>query len=469
MEPVFAVHNTHRDGLETFVRVDPQLRALAQQPLVHEPRLLTELPRHRSGVYTLGGARQIGKTTLLKQWMVRLLREGVPAESIAFLTGELIDDHHQLVVLLQAELVQMPPQGPLFLIVDEVTYIRGWERAVKYCADAGLLDRVVLMVTGSDLTIVREARAMLPGRRGDAERVDYHLYPVDFATSAALTGSISQEEISALTEGRVTSLERLSHEAWDRIERAVELYLVHGGFLTAMNDLAANEGVRPATLTTYSDWIRGDMLKRGKSEPYLKEILRAINRRTGSQVTWNALARELSIDHPATVADYVHLLADMDAVFIQPALNEGLLTAAPKKARKVFPTDPFIGHAIRGWLQPVPDPFTEQILPACRSSEASSMLVEAVLVTHARRWFPTYYIKSEGEVDLAVVDEGTFWPIEIKWRTQSRPKSLKQIRKYPNGIVAARCRRPHRLEDTPVYPLPVVLCQLSAGRRPGIS
>ncbi len=468
METIFALHNTHWDGLDTFLKVDPQLRTLARQPIVHEPRLLTELPRHRSGIYTLGGARQIGKTTLLKQWMARLLSEGIPAESIAYVTGELIDDHHRLVSLLQAQLANMPSRGPLFFILDEVTYIRGWERAVKYCADAGLLDRVVLMVTGSDLTIVREARALLPGRRGEADRVDYHLYPVDFASSAALTACLSEEEISTLTEGSTSGIDDLSEESWDRIERALELYLVHGGFLTAMNDLAANGRIRPATFTTYSDWIRGDALKRRKNESYLKEIVGAILRRTGSQVTWNALARDLSIDHPSTVADYVQLLADMDAVFIQPALKENVLTAAPKKARKVVPTDPFIGHAMRSWIQPVPDPFTEQVLPACNDSEGTSTLVEAVVVTHARRWFPTYYIKAEGEVDLALVDEGTFWPIEIKWRSQSRPKSLKQIRKYPNGIVAARCRRPHQLEGTPVLPLPVVLCQLSAGRRPGI-
>jgi hypothetical protein len=35
----------------------------------------------------------------------------------------------------------------------------------------------------------------------------------------------------------------------------------------------------------------------------------------------------------------------MDAVFIQPALVEDKLTAAPKKARKLMFTDPFIFHS----------------------------------------------------------------------------------------------------------------------------
>ena len=44
--------------------------------------------------------------------------------------------------------------------MDEVTYIWDWDRGVKYLADAGLLDDVVLVLTGSDSVVIREARAM---------------------------------------------------------------------------------------------------------------------------------------------------------------------------------------------------------------------------------------------------------------------------------------------------------------------
>ena len=73
---------------------------------------------------------------------------------------------------------------------------------------------------------------------------------------------------------------------------------------------------------------------------YLREVLTAIGARLGSQVSWNALARDLSIDHPATVADYVDLLERMDAVLVQKALREDRLTGAPKKAKKLGFTGP---------------------------------------------------------------------------------------------------------------------------------
>jgi uncharacterized protein len=58
-----------------------------------------------------------------------------------------------------------------------------------------------------------------------------------------------------------------------------------------------------------------------------------------------------------------------------------------------------------------------------------SKLVEGCVASHYRRYFPTYYIKSEGEIDIAYVDKERFWPVEVKWTNQIRPNDLKQLAK----------------------------------------
>jgi len=80
----------------------------------------------------------------------------------------------------------------------------------------------------------------------------------------------------------------------------------------------------------------------------------------------------------------------------------GKLVAAPKKARKLVFSDPFIF------------PYEEQILQVRTDSELAGKLTEAAVATHYRRLYPTYYIKGAGEVDIAYVDDGRFWPIEVK-------------------------------------------------------
>lgn len=444
MDIRFISHNSHLEDPEHFAALDPQLRRLKLQHYRHYSYLLDELPTTTPGIYTVGGGRQIGKTTLLKQWMLKLLDSGVKPSAIAFFSGELIDDHHSLIRLIQNQLAEMPHDNLLFLLVDEVTYIQGWDKAIKYAADSGLIDNVVLLLTGSDLVLMQEARMRFPGRRGKASTVNFHLYPLSF-----------HEAVRLKNNGIINpSIELLFQE--------FQNYLIHGGYLTAMNDLAMEGKILESTLMTYSDWIRGDMLKRGKQEQYLREVLQAILKRYGSQVTWNALAHDLSIDHPKTIADYIALLESMDAVFVQSALLEDKLTAAPKKARKVMFTDPFIYHAIRTWLSPIKDPYDNQIIPLLQNPQACSVIVECVATTHYSRLYPTYYIKSEGEVDIAFVKDKRFWPIEIKWTEQLREKDLKQILKYANSLILTKNKAKGTIQHITTEPLPLHLWNIES-------
>ncbi len=58
----------------------------------------------------------------------------------------------------------------------------------------------------------------------------------------------------------------------NRLFNEFENYLAHGAFMIAINDIARNRKLLPATFSTYSDWIRGDVLKRNKREIYLLSV-----------------------------------------------------------------------------------------------------------------------------------------------------------------------------------------------------
>jgi len=456
MDSRFLPHNTHIEKPDAFIYLDPHLKLLSQQNLVYYSPLLNRIPRDEPGIYTLSGGRQIGKTTLLKQWMAKLLESHVRPEGIVYITGELIDDHHSLVRLLGDLLKEMPDSDLNYVLLDEITYINNWDKGIKYLADAGILESTVLVITGSDSVFIKEARMRFPGRRGVSGKVDFHLYPLSFFEFVKLHKRITSDEFDLLLESQKAPPEELI----GRLFEEFECYLVHGGFLTAINDMAAHGRILPATFYTYSDWIRGDVLKRNRQEHYLLEILEGIVKRYGSQITWNALADDLSIDHPKTVADYIGLLVSMDAVFVQAALSEEKLLASPKKARKLMFADPFIFHAVKAWLKPCEDPFHEQVKELLLDSEWSAKLTEACVATHYRRHFPTYHIKARGEVDIAYVYGNRFWPVEVKWTGQLRPKQLKQISKYPNGIILTRSKQTGQIQGIPTTPLPLALLGL---------
>ncbi len=437
MDSRFQANNTHLFTASSFRDTDPHLRRLYQQPLVYASSIIQEMPRDERAVVTLSGGRQIGKTTLLKQWMEDLLQQGIDPQAICFFSGELIGDHQNLYTLMTQQLAEMPKTGLCYFILDEVTDIADWDKTIKYLADTGELDNTVLVLSGSDLVLMQEARKRFPGRRGRATKVDFHYYPLSF------------RECVGLKKTAPSALNQAFHD-----------YLIHGGFLTAINEFAQYHTISEATLAVYSDWIRGDMLKRGKKELFVKEIMAAILKHYLKQVSWDNLVKELSIDHVQTVANYMELLESMDAVFVQSAIMEDQLRAAPKKRKKLMFCDPFIYHAIRAWLTPVRDPFHTQIEPLLADPEGCSELVEATVITHFRRFYPTYYIKAEGEVDIAYVHDGRFWPIEIKWTTQLRAKDLKQIKKYKDAEIYAKIQSPGWVDDIPIKPLPLALLDI---------
>ncbi len=452
MDIRFSPHNLHLESLDIFMQQDPNLRALTNQKLVHKSSLLDDLPQGEPGIYTITGGRQIGKTTLLKQWMKQIIKNNVLPESVLYLTGELIDDHHALVRIVTDSLKQKLQ----YLLIDEITYIRNWDKGIKYLADIGSFENVMLVLTGSDLVVIKEARMRFPGRRGLSDKVDFHIFPLSFYEYVTLNNQIKSDEINHLVEDGANASKDLINILYKEFEK----YLVHGGFLTAINDMAVHNRILSATFATYSDWIRGDMLKRNKQEHNLRDLLFGIIKRIGTQITWNALSRDLTIDHPKTISDYIEILQSMDVLYVQSALLEDKLAAAPKKAKKVIFSDPFIFHATNVWLNPCKDPFETLLRPQIESPKSCSKIVESCIVNHYQRKFPVFYIKSKGEVDIAYIEKKRFWPIEVKWTGQIRPKELKQISKYSNGKILTKTKIEGKIQGIPTEPVPINLLRL---------
>ena len=241
MDIRFAPHNTHLDDPENFEARDPHLKQLRQQTLVHRSYLLDELPSHTPGVYTVGGGRQIGKTTLMKQWMALLMQKGVSPERIAYFTGELIDDHHALVRLgrpgrhaRQRSDIPHPGRGDLHPGLGQGCEIPGRR---------GDAPKGRVFLTGSDLAIIKEARMRFPGRRGESATVDFHLYPLSLWEAVRLKARFASDELDALTNADVAP----GAATMDRLDREFDDYLIHGGFLTAINDLAKHNSILAAT------------------------------------------------------------------------------------------------------------------------------------------------------------------------------------------------------------------------------
>jgi len=119
-------------------------------------------------IVTLTGVRRCGKSTLLLQVMAQLIKSGVSKNNILyvnledpkfynFLKIDLLDD------IWQAYCEYLKPKGRVYLVLDEVQKIAGWENWVRSKYDRK--EKTKIFVTGSNAELLSpEFAAVLTGR-----------------------------------------------------------------------------------------------------------------------------------------------------------------------------------------------------------------------------------------------------------------------------------------------------------------
>ena len=120
-------------------------------------------------VKVLTGQRRVGKSYVLRQVAMNLIRQGVDVENILLINRELtafdfLETYHELDALIRLYLETLKPQGRVYIFIDEVQDIEGWERVVNsYSQD--YTAEYELFITGSNSRMLSsELSTLLSGR-----------------------------------------------------------------------------------------------------------------------------------------------------------------------------------------------------------------------------------------------------------------------------------------------------------------
>ncbi|MFH1798281.1 MAG: ATP-binding protein [Candidatus Omnitrophota bacterium] len=457
----FLIHNQFKESVSRYKDFDPHLKKIKGLPFKYQSSLINEPEFYIPGVYLITGGRQVGKTTFIKQFILMLLTEKKSnPDNILFLTGELIDSHHILRRIVEKF---YKPKKNQYLFIDEVNYVPDWDKSIKYLADSGIFEHMIVILTGSDNQIIRTAMKRFAGRRGKADKADFIFQPLSFKESVLLKNPRLSSLCEKITNAPITDSVEGYREYHEVLMGYFSEYLIHGGYLPAISDYLTKKTISNSVINIYVEWIIGDILKHNKNEHYLWEILKGIKTTYSSQISWNNLAKHLSIEHHKTVADYCYLLQSINVLYILEALSEHRLSAATKKNRKLYFRDPFIYHSVLAHIEQ--NYSFASIKERLNVPRYTAQFVETVAVDHCKRCNPAFYIKGEkGEVDVAVVQNKTFYPVEIKWTKQLRSEELKQIKKYKDGIILTPWVEHKTLEQTKIVPLVQFLVHISDGQ-----
>ncbi len=106
-----------------WATTDPQLVAAARAPFERQPTILDDIDP--PNLYTLRGPRRTGKSTVLKQAIVRLCQAGIDPRRICFFAADALSSFTDLITLFQTARQLMPDlaEMPRYFLIDEITAI----------------------------------------------------------------------------------------------------------------------------------------------------------------------------------------------------------------------------------------------------------------------------------------------------------------------------------------------------------
>ena len=131
-------------------------------------------------IKVLVGQRRTGKSYILRQIINLLIGKGVKAENICYINMEMIeftnvDDFVKLNDLIETYRKSLNPKGRIYLFIDEIQLVSGWEKVVNSYSQ-NTVDEIEVFITGSNSTLLSgELATLLSGRY-----VSFTVFPFSF-------------------------------------------------------------------------------------------------------------------------------------------------------------------------------------------------------------------------------------------------------------------------------------------------
>ena len=332
------------------------------------------------------GARQVGKTTLVKH-----ILKGRPT---AFLNFDVEVDKARF----QAAAAMSPKEGiqslgnPSVLVIDEAQRLPETSRIIKGWYDEGIPAKFLLLGSSS-LDLLDQAAESLTGRNRKLV-----LPPLLFAETLG-TQAWVQEGVAS---------DHLCRHFAPQLRAFLMQRLAFGSYPGIVTCSEPVELLRELS----SDYLWKDVLQAGlvKTPVLIKRLLLLLAHQAGSEVSVNELATQLHMARP-TVDRYLDLLEQTFVIFRLPSYSTNPRKEI-SKSHKVFFWDTGIRNALLNAYS------TEEFRPDIGALWENWVIAEvakrnALLGSPAQLYF--WRNRAQSEVDLVVKEESRLRAFEIKW------------------------------------------------------
>ncbi len=352
-----------------------------------ENRIKTKLNSGKAII--LMGARQVGKTTLLKNLFQN-------SNETLWLNGDEPDIRGMLDNITSTRLKAII-NNKKYIIIDEAQRIEDIGLKLKLITDN--IPNVQLIATGSSsFDLANKINEPLTGRKWE-----YHIYPISFAEMVAHHGLIEEK-------------------------RLIPHRLIYGYY----PDVVTNTGDEKDILKQLSDsYLYKDILmwEEIKKPDKLLKLLQALAFQIGSQVSYNELGQICGLDSK-TVEKYIILLEQTYVIFRLGTFSRNLRNEL-KKSRKIYFYDNGIRNALIANFSQI------ELRNDTGALWENFLISERQKINHYNNnWCNSWFWRTiqQQEIDYIEEEDGIISAYEFKWKGSKSCKTPTQFAKaYPEA------------------------------------
>ncbi len=371
----------------------------------------------------LMGPRRVGKTVMLFHSIHQLLEDEINPQQIFFIgIDNPIYVHLGLedILTLCKNSLNLKQLKNCYVFFDEIQYLKDWERHLKVLVDS--YPDTKFIVSGSAAAALKWHST----ESGAGRFTDFRLPPLTFQEYIHLKKMNHLIHHGNITYGDKSIPYCLTHDV-KALNKEFVHYLNFGGY----PEVVMSEKIQSDMGRYVKNDIVDKVLLRDLPSLYGIKDVQELNRfftyiayNTGNEFSYETMAKESGIQKD-TLKKYLEYL---EAAFLIKVLNKVDVNAKRLKrvtSFKVYLTNPSLRTAL---FSPILE----------TDSEMGNMVETAVLSQwmHREKLDLTYARwkegRSEGEVDLVLVDDKKYkpvWGVEIKWSNRyfEKPGELKSL------------------------------------------
>lgn len=377
----------------------------------------------KEGNFLLIGPRQAGKTTYLKLSILDLINKKVDPRRLLYFSCEPLKNFEEILGITRFS--DSLVEGKKYLFFDEITFVKDWQKAIKYLLDSPLGREKNLYISGSSSLALK--KETFPGRKIKIRK----FLPLSFGEFSQVFASpnLKREIKKAKTRAKSLSIKKIFQNTksliflFKEISKLFNFYVNCGGFPRSIYELMEQEKIKEETYEIYWKWLVSDIAKIERSEKITRSVLIGVLKDYSSRFSLNSIAKEMEIGSHVTVRQYLEILEDLFVLHNIFPIDFKKKVGIFRRMRKVYFTDPFLFLVFKKML-------------TGQSPEIKDIpkIIEGTVAEHLIRSFKDlFYFSNKKEIDFVLRDSG----IEVKWRSKVTLKDFPKI-EIKNKIILSK-------------------------------